>query len=313
MSNNRYIELSSTYRNRNLYPNPAEFEVQIASSGSSTLAALAQNPLSKAYPTFNFTGAPGTPQNAIPTVASDFITMGTFGIGLGSRVNLFGLGNASKVGLDIGFFISTALPVPPSPFFGEVALQNSASIDGYYDGMTIVCGDNAGATPPPTGGHITSSRISYFDGEKRMVELENSLNTGGHAHYYINNESEGDSTTKPTVRIQGGQFVDNFYTGAWLECCSLPFTSQIPTPVPLALIPDLDRFKRIINYNHITRIAKLESNYTVGTFPNDWRKNMSYRIRRQIPLVMGWGTHAQGINENTVDSPAARGGRVIIT
>ncbi len=299
MSNNRYIELSSTYRNRNLYPNPAEFEVQIASSGSSTLAALAQNPLSKAYPTFNFTGAPGTPQNAIPTAASDFITMGTFGLGLGSRVNLFGLGNASKVGLDIGHFVSTA----PSPFFGEVALQNSASIDGYYDGMTFVCGDNAGGIPPPTGGHNTSSRIIYFDGEKRMVELENSINTGGHANYYINNESEGDSTTKPTVRIQGGQFVDNFYTGAWLECCSLPFTSQIPSPVPLALIPDLDRFKRIINYNHITRIAKLESNYTVGTFPNDWRKNMSYRIRRQIPLVMGWGTHAQGINENAVDAP----------
>ena len=80
MSNNRYIELSSTYRNRNLYPNPAEFEVQIASSGSSTLAALAQNPLSKAYPTFNFTGAPGTPLNAIPTTADDFITMGTFGL-----------------------------------------------------------------------------------------------------------------------------------------------------------------------------------------------------------------------------------------
>ena len=47
--------------------------------------------------------------------------------------------------------------------------------------MTFVCGDNAGATPPPTGGHITSSRINYFDGEKRMIELENSLNTGGQA------------------------------------------------------------------------------------------------------------------------------------
>ena len=110
MSNNRYIELSSTYRNRNLYPNPAEFEVQIASSGSSTLAALAQNPLSKAYPTFNFTGAPGTPQNAIPTAASDFITMGTFGLGLGSRVNLFGLGNVSKIGLDIGHLCINSTP-----------------------------------------------------------------------------------------------------------------------------------------------------------------------------------------------------------
>ena len=143
--------------------------------------------------------------------------MGIFGSGLGARVNLFSLGNTSKVGLDIGHFASTTIPAPGSPFFGEVALQNSSSIDGYYDGMTFVGGDNAAAPPPIID--LTSSRINYYDGEKRMVELENSVNTGGHANYYINNESEGDSTTKPTVRIQGGQFVDNFYTGAWLECC----------------------------------------------------------------------------------------------
>ena len=150
MSNKRYIELSSTYRNRNLYPNPADFTVLIADSGSVTDAVFAQNPLSKAYPFYNFTGAPGT--NAIPTLPTEFVTMGIFGQGLGARVNLFSLGNRSKVGLDIGHFVSAAT----SPFFGEVALQNSSSVDGYYDGMTFVGGDNAAAPPPVNGFNIFS-------------------------------------------------------------------------------------------------------------------------------------------------------------
>ena len=60
MSNKRYIELSSTYRNRKLYPNAADFSVQIADSGSTTDGTKAYNPLSKSYPFYNFTGAPST-------------------------------------------------------------------------------------------------------------------------------------------------------------------------------------------------------------------------------------------------------------
>ena len=160
---------------------------------------------------------------------------------------------------------------------------------------------------------LTSSRINYYDGEKRMVELENSVTPplGTFFYYYINNESQGDSITDPTVRIQGGQFVDDFYKGCWLECCSLSFTSQtlgaaIAPQFTFTMTPVLDlndRFKRITEYNNITRIAKIESNYLppTNTFPNNWRKNMSYRIRRTKPLVMGWGTHAQGVNENLLN------------
>ena len=64
MSNRRYIELSSTYRNRKLYPNPADFSVEISDSGSVTNAIFANNPLSKSYPFYNFTGAPSSAEGS---------------------------------------------------------------------------------------------------------------------------------------------------------------------------------------------------------------------------------------------------------
>ena len=49
MSNTRYIELSSSYRNRTDWPNPAQFEVPIAQSGQKT-KTTALDPVSLATP-----------------------------------------------------------------------------------------------------------------------------------------------------------------------------------------------------------------------------------------------------------------------
>lgn len=56
MSNVRYLELDSTYRNRNDWPIPGEFEVPIAQSGTKTrLTAL--DPISLATPIIEFNGS----------------------------------------------------------------------------------------------------------------------------------------------------------------------------------------------------------------------------------------------------------------
>jgi len=49
MSNNRYLEIDSTYRNRDLWPDPGEFEIPISMSGNKT-KDFAINPTSTAVP-----------------------------------------------------------------------------------------------------------------------------------------------------------------------------------------------------------------------------------------------------------------------
>jgi hypothetical protein len=55
MSNTRYIELDSSYRNRNQWPFPAEFEVPIAQYGDNS-QYTALDPVSDAAPILEFTG-----------------------------------------------------------------------------------------------------------------------------------------------------------------------------------------------------------------------------------------------------------------
>jgi hypothetical protein len=53
MSSTRYIEIDSTYRNRNKWPNPAEFEVVVAQSGRKD-KMIADDPVSDSAPINNF-------------------------------------------------------------------------------------------------------------------------------------------------------------------------------------------------------------------------------------------------------------------
>lgn len=71
MSNTRYIEIDSTFRNRKEYPNPGQFIVPLAQSGTRTNGITAHDPIVDSYPYYpnpltpvvNFTG--GTPAKPI--------------------------------------------------------------------------------------------------------------------------------------------------------------------------------------------------------------------------------------------------------
>jgi len=56
MSNKRYIEFNSTYRDRKKWPNPSEFEVLISQSGRKFEADKAIDPVSNAAPIFAWSG-----------------------------------------------------------------------------------------------------------------------------------------------------------------------------------------------------------------------------------------------------------------
>jgi len=54
MSNKRYLEFNSVYRNRNIWPNPGEFEMPISQSGRGTIVD-AINPVSNSVPLLSWT------------------------------------------------------------------------------------------------------------------------------------------------------------------------------------------------------------------------------------------------------------------
>ena len=54
--NNRYLELSSSYRNRFEYPNPSKFTVLLNESGNMVTAKQSFNPISTSMPCYNFQG-----------------------------------------------------------------------------------------------------------------------------------------------------------------------------------------------------------------------------------------------------------------
>jgi hypothetical protein len=66
MSNTRYLELSSTYRDRNLWPLPSQFEVEVSQSGTRDRFS-ARDPVSTAATFLQFTGSfrMDTPSNSI--------------------------------------------------------------------------------------------------------------------------------------------------------------------------------------------------------------------------------------------------------
>ena len=55
MSNTRYIEVNSTYRDRNLWPLAAEFEIPISQTGTKSISN-AIDPVSLSMPIFSWTG-----------------------------------------------------------------------------------------------------------------------------------------------------------------------------------------------------------------------------------------------------------------
>jgi len=56
MSNTRYILLTSRTRDRNLWPAPAEFEVELSMSGPQISGITARDPVLNAYPDYSWTG-----------------------------------------------------------------------------------------------------------------------------------------------------------------------------------------------------------------------------------------------------------------
>nr|QBK85250.1 MAG: hypothetical protein LCIVAC01_00590 [Iridovirus LCIVAC01] len=186
MSNLRYIDICSTFRDRTIFPNPADFEIQLSQTGPKLNGLTALNPILLAFPIHPLPGDPavffaggvaGAPiLDATTSTIDNFyiddiledVTIGEF-----RTITLYD-GTTKTATLDTPFSgafavgdefqIRQGLPVEQGTLTGSSSSTftlplTSSSKDGFYLGMYIHI------TAGPAVGNVR--RITIYDGATR--------------------------------------------------------------------------------------------------------------------------------------------------
>ena len=181
MSNPRYLQLSSAFRDRRLYPNPASFTVKISQYGRPTGGLESKTPSTLAMPCYNFRGSPA---EFDPAVA--FGNLNTYGPGTSELPNLNG---TSIYGADTG-----------------------SNQNGYYNGC-LLRDDTNGQTSiiiAYTGGDLKQCVLENALGT-----------TWAPADTFTVVNPSSMPILNPHVIINGGEASNQFYTRYILEDFSL--------------------------------------------------------------------------------------------
>jgi len=302
--NKRYIDLDSYYRDRKLYPNPAEFSVQLSPSGLSDNILQARNPTALAYPYHQWQW--GCRQVAGGSVAGT--APSGIGLALGGTGPTFA-GVANNTSITANNALGT--PQQPQPTdsirAGNAGLGTFISInytknDGFFNGLIY-------QNSVQVGGRPNSSRISGYESGPNVLGIGPAgpanpfgilngiftlqtpltvLNTGDDMRLE-NNFIAGPPATAglaplPPAQVfvpQGGE-ADGLYIGDIYEVLMY---------VAGSVNPRCSQFRRIRAYDGETRIATLASGIVGWTsVANDITgvgvagATYLHRLRRQIPL-----------------------------
>lgn len=313
MSVTSCLEISSTYRDRFLYPNPSEFTVKLSQSTTHSDSIKSINPISLSYPIYNFQGPSGEDWSGNIIDQSGASLSGIYtkkpcGAGTINNPNL----DSSNNSVIYGNNISTESGYYDGLYFIDVSgtLTNpiglTSSSIGKYVGMPVTkilnnneyniineTGNKEGITAPPL------LKIDYSSGDTCSAILESSLSEkkwrDGETTWAINyNDIKSISNGKQGyITVHGAKPIDGLYTGNYLEDVSIPISKIGPD---FNGFPNInERFKKIIKHSGYNR--KLNLDISSGGFPlstNDdpsgaWLPCDKYRIRETPPLVMGWG------------------------
>ena len=274
--NNRYLEISSTYRNRFEYPNPANFIVMLAQSGNMFTAKKAYNPVSENTPCYNFQGFGD---------ANGKLSGEQFGgLDCPGSENPFGPGTPG---------------IPNLGCYDPAGPNFTSDKNNYYNGVTLQ--DDT---------ILESSIIMKYNGVKKSCMLQNTFsdNWKSSDDWSLINTSIGFyqniADPKPRIITHGTPVESDYFNDYVLEDLSLDPTlyTQIE-----------DRFKRIVKYDFSTQHAYigrlLDGNTNItgnddgSGFPlngnQGWTYSDLYRIRISPPIVMGHGKFAvKGITNN---------------
>jgi hypothetical protein len=282
MSSKRYIEFSSTFRNRNLYPNPAEFIVKVNDTNEICVCSDAYNPISDSYPIFNFQSPDLTLAGGTAIFAGGCLTGG---------------GNEKYPLLT---------PIDNTVISGTLSRTydlRTADKSGFYNGMYLV-DLSTGSTSSLVGNYNVSQEgnnpcLDYKMKASLRSDLSNAFSSIDNYQLSNSNNNGAGVNTIASIRIQGGPNIEGFYTGCYLEIINIPFLDVSGDRVPLS-----ERFRLIETYNESTLIATMK-HWNIGNTPltneiefdipavssgglqNNF--NNYFRIRKSLPCVMGWG------------------------
>lgn len=245
MSNRRYLEIDSTYRNRKQYPNPSNFTVLIAQSGTRD-AAHAYDPVSLAAPQKRWVptelilsmGTVDTPANAPLNTPGEFVIC----IPISN--------NAIK---DTGYYVGAPIQiVTPAGETVQITSWKYLSSNATNDCFTV--------TVTPAFSQIPTGNVTFLPNTTDLANGSVFIPDGFVAdHYYVGrilyNETQTnwrpiisyDGTTK-LVGLNlspqfGGPVTPGWTLGDTFTIRKAPpqFTGVFPNPVPFVFPPSLNQ------------------------------------------------------------------------
>jgi hypothetical protein len=227
MSNTRYIEIDSQYRDRNMWPKAAEFEIPIAQSGNkNNFNAL--DPVSDAAIMLH------QPVSFVNTNLGAFGMTGTVSINSGPSVTQTSDPN------QIVIKTNTSNPVQRE--------------DNFYAGAVIEAGGTSTTLTPVQRRRITASKFLYNDNitldDYILFSLQNpftDLVVDG-VGISISNPSTPTDTEFPFLYIPTGENANNFY----VNCIIQRIDSSL----------NVVDTKSVKGYDGLTRLAQLNSEFS---------------------------------------------------
>lgn len=199
MASNRYLEFDSTYRNRNLYPEPAEFIVEISQTGQ-PIKEYAKDPVSNAAPTLYW-------NNSFLEDAAANTTNGSGGL----------------IVVDTTFS-------PTDLSYLKVTLTGGGQfrqVKDFYTGAVLAI---------TVGGNVTYQRIFSYEPlntTNALIRLVGALPSGAiGVDGVIQNPTPLPTNTASSVIkffIPTGVYIDNFYEGYIIQSLGTSTTAESRT------------------------------------------------------------------------------------
>ena len=263
MSNNRYLEFDSTYRNRNEWPLASEFQIPISQSGKKgQLDSL--DPVCVSAPIMVWT--------------SNFVNRQSYpNVTIGGKI-YFGLTSVS--------IESTS---DNQSFVIQTVKDTVQQLENYYVGLVI----DIENYPPPViytfRRRIVSYKYLYTDSSNDygLITISSNLpdSIGSSNDFHIYDPTTVTDPSNPYFFVPAGRIQKNAYTGY------------------LLYNETLKQYRKIKDYDSTTHMISLNTEGTTSTSTGPitgWTVSDNYSIRKQPPYLNTQYTPAGGTTVNSV-------------
>jgi hypothetical protein len=277
MSNARYIEIDSTYRDRNQWPNPGEFQVLLSQSGSGN-RENARDPVSRSSSFLSWKS------NEFNLVGPSSILTGDNSFG-----KTFDLSETANRQTIIVEYASAA--------------NNPQKDLNYYTGAILEFNN----LTPPQRRRITRSRFLYQDGNDVYMEyivnepFSDAINVAA-LTVTIEDPTDLNSANNPYFFIP---------EGSWLGAAHGPnaYTNFILYNHTRSLLAGSPVYRKVTGYDTFTHLLTVDtSESTVETNTSgpttSWALTDEYRLRLEPP-ILGLTINNTSLNNNTSSTSVA--------